>query len=200
MNKASYIFSALLAGVCLYFIYGLSQMEGWRGTVGTILMWTCSITIACGVLFFVGLLATAIVQLNSRPSLRNIEKYMTRDEWNLCFFVGSLTPPNDPTRNSYEDQMRNGLMALYDDNFKFKFLNVNEDGSYEPIGYSDADHFPTSEIVENRFDIIGRLKETLSFLDTASLNSNSKEVYAKEFTLCLEGLEQEIIDLVTRKR
>jgi hypothetical protein len=114
-----------------------------------------------------------------------LSNWLTRDEWNACYFAGGDAYPN------LGDRMQAGIAVLHKAGHKFAGIKSFEDGSYEKVSQCcGGNEAVLAEFMLGVFDKAGRFQELLAWkdgpvLDWAKLVQDGRQPYQP--TAVLDG-------------
>lgn len=98
-----------------------------------------------------------------------VADWLTRDEWNACFFLGQEAFFRDEVRCGLCEQVAIGAKKLVDAGYVFTGLRVGTSGRLESRGDGEPprEHeHSCGEVAEGAFDDIGRARIALEWLGT----------------------------------
>jgi len=89
--------------------------------------------------------------------------WVTRDEWNACFFIGKLHPEGADSLGTLLDA---GVKHLAAAGYKFTGIAVDEMGRWEKVTQCcDGNEGVLLEMLDGTFDPPGRAKEFLAWAE-----------------------------------
>ncbi len=100
-----------------------------------------------------------------------LSNWLTRDEWNACYFLGAHAAGNGAECNNLGDQLHLGIGAMVKAGHLFEGINADEDGNYEKVEQCcDGNEAVLAERIDGGFDALARAKETVAFINGSDLS------------------------------
>lgn len=94
-----------------------------------------------------------------------LSSYLTRDEWNTCYFAGASEAHEGKKCESLADQLSLGIGALHRAGYEFKGIESTSEGHYTKVEQCDGGNSGVlAEMVSGDFDRLARAKETLTWV------------------------------------
>lgn len=95
-----------------------------------------------------------------------LSNWLTRDEWNACYFAGFKAAIDGEICNNLSDRMRLGIGALHRAGYVFAGITSSPDGDYGKVEQCcDGNETVLAELMGGYggFDSVARAKEVLAW-------------------------------------